>query len=165
MTKWTRFFNQLQKKKSRQAFDDKTEQEGIFVKRIFSGGDRSFAYTSSDNTNRYDCRIFEYVLCNCFCLKQQTGFVWFNAFLCSGQIRKLKVYRLIWQSIAPVLEKMKRLIFSWCHRLKHYSKVWPALTVHSYNQTTLTCVAHRKIMGLALPMQKLPLVTFEKWKI
>lgn len=41
--------------------DDKTEQENIFVKRIFSGGDRSFAYTSSDNTNSYDSRILEYV--------------------------------------------------------------------------------------------------------
>ncbi|XP_055315048.1 probable E3 ubiquitin-protein ligase HERC4 isoform X2 [Sitodiplosis mosellana] len=41
------------------AFDDKTERESSFVKRIFSGGDRSFAFTSSDNTNSYDSRILE----------------------------------------------------------------------------------------------------------
>ncbi|XP_031633255.1 probable E3 ubiquitin-protein ligase HERC4 isoform X3 [Contarinia nasturtii] len=39
--------------------DDKTEETNIFVKQIFSGGDRSFAYTTTDNTNSYDSRIFE----------------------------------------------------------------------------------------------------------
>lgn len=42
--------------------DDNTEQENMFVKRIFSGGDRSFAYTTTDSNNNtsYDARIFEY---------------------------------------------------------------------------------------------------------
>lgn len=45
-----------------QAFDknDKTEHDNMCVKRIFSGGDRSFAYTTSDTNDRYDCRIIEY---------------------------------------------------------------------------------------------------------
>lgn len=42
--------------------DDNPEQENMFVKRIFAGGDRSFAYTTTDSNNNtsYDARIFEY---------------------------------------------------------------------------------------------------------
>lgn len=44
---------------------DKTEEKNIFVKQIFSGGDRSFAYTTTDNNqSSYDARNFEYVRVN-----------------------------------------------------------------------------------------------------
>lgn len=47
-----------------QAFDkdNKTEQENVFIKRIFSGGDRSFAFTTPNNSDSYDSRTVEYVI-------------------------------------------------------------------------------------------------------
>lgn len=46
-----------------QAFDnnDKTDQKRIYVKRLFSGGDHSFAHVTSNNGESYDCRTLEYV--------------------------------------------------------------------------------------------------------
>lgn len=47
-----------------QAFDitDKTDQKRMYVKRLFSGGDHSFAFATPNNSESYDDRAVEYVL-------------------------------------------------------------------------------------------------------
>lgn len=46
-----------------QAFDitDKTDQKRMYVKRLFSGGDHSFAFATPNNSESYDDRAVEYV--------------------------------------------------------------------------------------------------------
>lgn len=46
-----------------QAFDnsDKTDHKKMYVKRLFSGGDHSFAFATSNNSESYDDRVVEYV--------------------------------------------------------------------------------------------------------
>lgn len=62
-----------------QAFDnsDKTDQKRMYVKRLFSGGDHSFAFATPNSSESYDDRAVEYVaflsISNSFTSEQNIG--------------------------------------------------------------------------------------------